>query len=414
MDDALDKQIIEDVAEKIAEEDKLDLGALQLKANEVLKILDDYTKKAFNDKLSISSFKKIFQALKSSSSLEDNSATEIERKMKDAQKKINSEQLKEDRQNAIKEILSFQNLLNQTLGQKIVLTWIYKVDGKETVMTFNEVEEEKIISQSFGKSGKVSLNASSRTNVTGKKLEEYLIDLAKQTRKDGVMEKHIEKIQLLHQTIEKEKRLINVETQKNKKRKNQDGIKETVTTKTNPLFLWWKKSNNRRVYGYVNNYGFYYEGYVGALVDYKSAHFKSSLRLETQIRILYEKYISKADNLAGMWGGDIVSKFSTQNDKLNIQFAVKYLRASSQSFSLLYNFMVWISKRKDLTNFSKKSLYDTFYQESKGVGSGTVSSPLANVSDTVITKLKEDLQGTGIDVNNIDIQFSKKKKKSKT
>lgn len=403
MDDTLDKQVLDNVAETVAETVVGNISNLQNEAKKTLSALKRYTKNAFNQSLSIDSFKKIFQSLKSSTSLDDDSASEVFQKIKEAQEKINTKKLEKSRQKIITKILNFQNLLNQTLGREVILTWIYNNENnEEVIMTFDEKAEAKIISQSSGSSGKVALNASSRNNVTGIKLEDYLKKLANKAGEEEIesaMESHINNVQKLHKKINEQGRLVKVGVEIEKKYKNKNGEEEVQKEKTDPLFLWWWIEATKRKYGYVNNYGFYYEGYVGALVNYQSGDFESN-NLEDNIALFYKKYVSQADNLAGMWGGDVVSTFS--NNDLNIQFAVKYLDASSQSFSLLYNFMEWIAAKKDLKGMSKENLYNIFYKDYKEkVGHGIVSHLLTSVQKTIATAVKEKLEEN----NDYEIEF---------
>lgn len=376
-----DSQLIKDVTEIIVNIDSL--KELKKQAQETLKTLKKYVNYAFNSKLSKSSFNKIFAAVKST-----NAETDSTEKIIETIKSAGEEQSSPTREEALQQIFQFQHLLSKTLGQKIVLTWVYIDDnGREKIMTYSSAEEDKILTEASGH-GRVSLRQSIAKKTPRTDLTRYLTSLVEDKKTKKKIESHIKIIKALNKYIKNKKRLVlTTTTSTNKKSKNH-------------LFLWWKEAEER-VYGYVNNYGFYYEGYVGALVNYQSEAFEREGSLENRIKLLYTKYILNANNLAGMWRGDIVTNLFNDNN-LNVQLAVKYGNASSQSFSILYRFMRWISEQSDssLENLSKKGLYNAFYEDLNKTRTsrplGIISTLLKNVKTDITKQLKKDLSQSDI------------------
>ena len=380
-----DSQLIKDVT-GIVVKNISSLKTLRQQAQDTLKALKKYVNYAFNSELSKSSFNKIFAAVKSANA-ETNSNEKIIETIKSAEEKQSSP----TREEALQQIFQFQHLLNKTLGQEIVLTWIYIDDnGREKIMTYSSADEDEILTKASGY-GRVSLRQSVAKKTARTDLTRYLISLTENKETKRKIESHVKVVKALNKYIKNKKRLISTTTTStNKKGQNY---------KKSHLFLWWKEAE-KRIYGYVNNYGFYYEGYVGALVNYQSRDFENINDLENKIKVLYTKYILNADNLAGMWEGDIVTNLFNDNN-LNIQLAVKYGNASSQSFSILYRFMRWISEQNDssLENLSKKELYNAFYEDinkNRSQPLGIVSTLLKNVKTDITKQLKEDLSQSGI------------------
>ena len=338
-----ESQLIKDITEITVDVESLKI--LKKQAKITLDELKAYVNNTFNSKLSISSFNKIFSSVKSSN-VEKKSNREIAEIIKSAEEEARDKQNQQARKQILEKIFQFQHLLSTILGQEIVLTWIYvDDDGKEKIMTYSSAAEEDILVNSSGY-GKVSLRQSAAKKTTGTDLTQYLQSLVQDEDTKKIIENHIKIVKAINDYIKEKERLVSTTTTSTNK-KGQSYSKSH-------LFLWWKEAE-KRIYGYVNNYGFYYEGYVGALVNYQSRDFENINDLENKIKVLYTKYILNVDNLAGMWGGDIVTNLFNDNN-LNVQLAVKYGNASSQSFSILYRFMRWISEQSDssLENLSVK------------------------------------------------------------
>ena len=330
-----DSQLIKDITKIIVDTESLKM--LKKQAKITLDELKAYVNNIFNSKLSISSFNKIFSSVKSSN-VEKKSNREIAEIIKSAEEEARNKQNQQARKQILEKIFQFQHLLSTVLGQEIVLTWVYvDDDGKEKIMTYSSAAEEDILVNASGY-GKVSLRQSAAKKTTGTDLTQYLQSLVQDEDTKKIIENHIKIVKAINDYIKEKERLVSTTTTSTNK-KGQSYSKSH-------LFLWWKEAE-KRIYGYVNNYGFYYEGYVGALVNYQSQDFENINDLENKIKVLYTKYILNVDNLAGMWGGDIVTNLFNDNN-LNVQLAVKYGNASSQSFSILYRFMRWISKQSDL------------------------------------------------------------------
>ena len=381
-----DSQLIKDVA-GIVVKDIGSLKTLRQQAQDTLKALKEYVNYAFNSQLNKSSFNKIFTAVKSANA-ETNSNEKIIETIKSAEEKQNSP----SREEALKQIFQFQHLLNKTLGQEIVLTWIYIDDnGREKIMTYSSADEDEILTKTSGYGGRVSLRQSVAKKTARTDLTRYLTSLVENKETKRKIESHIKVVKALNKYIKNKKRLVSTTTTSTNKKGQ--------SYKKSHLFLWWKEAE-KRIYGYVNNYGFYYEGYVGALVNYQSHDFENINDLENKIKILYTKYILNVNNLAGMWRGDIVTNLFNDNN-LNVQLAVKYGNASSQSFSILYRFMRWISEQSDssLENLSKKGLYSAFYEDlnkNRSRPLGVISTLLRNVKTDITKQLKEDLSQSDI------------------
>ena len=383
-----DSQLIKDITEIVVDTESLKM--LKRQAKITLDELKVYVNKTFNSKLGLRSFNKIFSSVKSSH-VEKSSSEKIAEIIKSAEEEEINKQNQQARKQILEKIFQFQHLLSQILGQEIVLTWVYIDDnGEEQIMTYSSAAEEDIIASGSGY-GKVSLRQSVAKNITGTDLTQYLQSFAKDEETKNIIKNHVKIVKAINDYIKQEKRLVSTTTTStNKKGQNY--------TKFH-LFLWWQETQGR-IYGYVNNYGFYYEGYVGALVNYQSQEFNSINNLEDKIKLLYTKYILNVDNLAGMWGGDIVTNLFNDNN-LNIQLAVKYGNASSQSFSILYRFMRWISGQSDssLESLSKKGLYNAFYEDlnkNRSRPLGIVSTLLGSVKKDISKQLKKDLSQSGI------------------
>lgn len=383
-----ESQLIKDITEITVDIESLKM--LKKQAKTTLDELKAYVNNTFNSKLSISSFNKIFSSVKSSN-VEKKSNREIAEIIKSAEEEARNKQNQQARKQILEKIFQFQHLLSTILGQEIVLTWVYvDDDGKEKIMTYSSAAEEDILVNASGY-GKVSLRQSAAKKTTGTDLTQYLQSLVQDEDTKKIIENHIKIVKAINDYIKEKERLVSTTTTSTNK-KGQSYSKSH-------LFLWWKEAE-KRIYGYVNNYGFYYEGYVGALVNYQSRDFENINDLENKIKVLYTKYILNVDNLAGMWGGDIVTNLFNDNN-LNIQLAVKYGNASSQSFSILYRFMRWISEQSDssLENLSKKGLYNAFYEDlnkNRSRPLGIVSTLLKNVKTDITKQLKEDLSQSGI------------------
>ena len=383
-----ESQLIKDITEITVDVESLKI--LKKQAKITLDELKAYVNNTFNSKLSISSFNKIFSSVKSSN-IEKKSNREIAEIIKSAEEEARDKQNQQARKQILEKIFQFQHLLSTVLGQEIVLTWVYvDDDGKEKIMTYSSAAEEDILVNASGY-GKVSLRQSAAKKTTGTDLTQYLQSLVQDEDTKKIIENHIKIVKAINDYIKEKERLVSTTTTSTNK-KGQSYSKSH-------LFLWWKEAE-KRIYGYVNNYGFYYEGYVGALVNYQSRDFENINDLENKIKVLYTKYILNVDNLAGMWGGDIVTNLFNDNN-LNVQLAVKYGNASSQSFSILYRFMRWISEQSDssLENLSKKGLYNAFYEDlnkNRSRPLGIVSTLLKNVKIDITKQLKEDLSQSGI------------------
>ena len=383
-----ESQLIKDITEITVDVESLKI--LKKQAKIILDELKAYVNNTFNSKLSISSFNKIFSSVKSSN-IEKKSNREIAEIIKSAEEEARDKQNQQARKQILEKIFQFQHLLSTVLGQEIVLTWVYvDDDGKEKIMTYSSAAEEDILVNASGY-GKVSLRQSAAKKTTGTDLTQYLQSLVQDEDTKKIIENHIKIVKAINDYIKEKERLVSTTTTSTNK-KGQSYSKSH-------LFLWWKEAE-KRIYGYVNNYGFYYEGYVGALVNYQSRDFENINDLENKIKVLYTKYILNVDNLAGMWGGDIVTNLFNDNN-LNVQLAVKYGNASSQSFSILYRFMRWISEQSDssLENLSKKGLYNAFYEDlnkNRSRPLGIISTLLKNVKTDIIKQLKEDLSQSDI------------------
>ena len=383
-----ESQLIKDITEITVDVESLKI--LKKQAKITLDELKAYVNNTFNSKLSISSFNKIFSSVKSSN-IEKKSNREIAEIIKSAEEEARDKQNQQARKQILEKIFQFQHLLSTVLGQEIVLTWVYvDDDGKEKIMTYSSAAEEDILVNASGY-GKVSLRQSAAKKTTGTDLTQYLQSLVQDEDTKKIIENHIKIVKAINDYIKEKERLVSTTTTSTNK-KGQSYSKSH-------LFLWWKEAE-KRIYGYVNNYGFYYEGYVGALVNYQSRDFENINDLENKIKVLYTKYILNVDNLAGMWGGDIVTNLFNDNN-LNVQLAVKYGNASSQSFSILYRFMRWISEQSDLSleNLSKKGLYNAFYEDlnkNRSRPLGIISTLLKNVKTDIIKQLKEDLSQSDI------------------
>ena len=383
-----ESQLIKDITEITVDVESLKI--LKKQAKITLDELKAYVNNTFNSKLSISSFNKIFSSVKSSN-IEKKSNREIAEIIKSAEEEARDKQNQQARKQILEKIFQFQHLLSTVLGQEIVLTWVYvDDDGKEKIMTYSSAAEEDILVNASGY-GKVSLRQSAAKKTTGTDLTQYLQSLVQDEDTKKIIENHIKIVKAINDYIKEKERLVSTTTTSTNK-KGQSYSKSH-------LFLWWKEAE-KRIYGYVNNYGFYYEGYVGALVNYQSRDFENINDLENKIKVLYTKYILNVDNLAGMWGGDIVTNLFNDNN-LNVQLAVKYGNASSQSFSILYRFMRWISEQSDssLENLSKKGLYNAFYEDlnkNRSRPLGIISTLLKNVKTDIIKQLKEDLSQSDI------------------
>ena len=385
-----DSQLIKDITKIIVDTESLKM--LKKQAKITLDELKAYVNNTFNSKLSKSSFNKIFSSVKSSNA-EKKSNREIAEIIKSAEEEARDKQNQQARKQILEKIFQFQHLLSTILGQEIVLTWVYvDDDGKEKIMTYSSAAEEDILVNSSGY-GKVSLRQSAAKKTTGTDLTRYLQSLVQDEDTKKIIENHIKIVKAINDYIKEKERLVSTTTTSTNK-KGQSYSKSH-------LFLWWKEAE-KRIYGYVNNYGFYYEGYVGALVNYQSRDFENTNDLENKIKVLYTKYILNVNNLAGMWRGDIVTNLFNDNN-LNVQLAVKYGNASSQSFSILYRFMRWISEQSDssLENLSKKGLYNAFYEDlnkNRSRPLGIVSTLLKNVKTDITKQLKEDLSQSGINL----------------
>ena len=383
-----ESQLIKDITEITVDVESLKI--LKKQAKITLDELKAYVNNTFNSKLSISSFNKIFSSIKSSN-VEKKSNREIAEIIKSAEEEARDKQNQQARKQILEKIFQFQHLLSTVLGQEIVLTWVYvDDDGKEKIMTYSSAAEEDILVNASGY-GKVSLRQSAAKKTTGTDLTQYLQSLVQDEDTKKIIENHIKIVKAINDYIKEKERLVSTTTTSTNK-KGQSYSKSH-------LFLWWKEAE-KRIYGYVNNYGFYYEGYVGALVNYQSRDFENINDLENKIKVLYTKYILNVDNLAGMWGGDIVTNLFNDNN-LNVQLAVKYGNASSQSFSILYRFMRWISEQSDssLENLSKKGLYNAFYADlnkNRSRPLGVISTLLKNVKTNITKQLKEDLSQSDI------------------
>ena len=383
-----ESQLIKDITEITVDVESLKI--LKKQAKITLDELKAYVNNTFNSKLSISSFNKIFSSVKSSN-VEKKSNREIAEIIKSAEEEARDKQNQQARKQILEKIFQFQHLLSTVLGQEIVLTWVYvDDDGKEKIMTYSSAAEEDILVNASGY-GKVSLRQSAAKKTTGTDLTQYLQSLVQDEDIKKIIENHIKIVKAINDYIKEKERLVSTTTTSTNK-KGQSYSKSH-------LFLWWKEAE-KRIYGYVNNYGFYYEGYVGALVNYQSRDFENINDLENKIKVLYTKYILNVDNLAGMWGGDIVTNLFNNNN-LNVQLAVKYGNASSQSFSILYRFMRWISEQSDLSleNLSKKGLYNAFYTDlnkNRSRPLGVISTLLKNVKTNITKQLKEDLSQSDI------------------
>ena len=383
-----ESQLIKDITEITVDIESLKI--LKKQAKITLDELKAYVNNAFNSKLSKSSFNKIFSSVKSSN-VEKKSNREIAEIIKSAEEEARDKQNQQARKQILEKIFQFQHLLSTVLGQEIVLTWVYvDDDGKEKIMTYSSAAEEDILVNASGY-GKVSLRQSAAKKTTGTDLTQYLQSLVQDEDTKKIIENHIKIVKAINDYIKEKERLVSTTTTSTNK-KGQSYSKSH-------LFLWWKEAE-KRIYGYVNNYGFYYEGYVGALVNYQSRDFENINDLENKIKVLYTKYILNVDNLAGMWGGDIVTNLFNDNN-LNVQLAVKYGNASSQSFSILYRFMRWISEQSDLSleNLSKKGLYNAFdadLNKNRSRPLGVISTLLKNVKTNITKQLKEDLSQSGI------------------
>ena len=383
-----DSQLIKDITKIIVDTESLKM--LKKQAKITLDELKAYVNNTFNSKLSKSSFNKIFSSVKSSNA-EKKSNREIAEIIKSAEEEARNKQNQQARKQILEKIFQFQHLLSTILGQEIVLTWVYvDDDGKEKIMTYSSAAEEDILVNSSGY-GKVSLRQSAAKKTTGTDLTRYLQSLVQDEDTKKIIENHIKIVKAINDYIKEKERLVSTTTTSTNK-KGQSYSKSH-------LFLWWKEAE-KRIYGYVNNYGFYYEGYVGALVNYQSRDFENTNDLENKIKVLYTKYILNVNNLAGMWRGDIVTNLFNDNN-LNVQLAVKYGNASSQSFSILYRFMRWISEQSDssLENLSKKGLYSAFYEDlnkNRSHPLGVISTLLRNVKTDITKQLKEDLSQSDI------------------
>ena len=383
-----ESQLIKGITEITVDVESLKI--LKKQAKITLDELKAYVNNTFNSKLSISSFNKIFSSVKSSN-VEKKSNREIAEIIKSAEEEARDKQNQQARKQILEKIFQFQHLLSTVLGQEIVLTWVYvDDDGKEKIMTYSSAAEEDILVNASGY-GKVSLRQSAAKKTTGTDLTQYLQSLVQDEDTKKIIENHIKIVKAINDYIKEKERLVSTTTTSTNK-KGQSYSKSH-------LFLWWKEAE-KRIYGYVNNYGFYYEGYVGALVNYQSRDFENINDLENKIKVLYTKYILNVDNLAGMWGGDIVTNLFNDNN-LNVQLAVKYGNASSQSFSILYRFMRWISEQSDssLENLSKKGLYNAFYEDlnkNRSRPLGIISTLLKNVKTDITKQLKEDLSQSDI------------------
>ena len=383
-----DSQLIKDITKIIVDTESLKM--LKKQAKITLDELKAYVNNTFNSKLSKSSFNKIFSSVKSSNA-EKKSNREIAEIIKSAEEEARNKQNQQARKQILEKIFQFQHLLSTILGQEIVLTWVYvDDDGKEKIMTYSSAAEEDILVNSSGY-GKVSLRQSAAKKTTGTDLTRYLQSLVQDEDTKKIIENHIKIVKAINDYIKEKERLVSTTTTSTNK-KGQSYSKSH-------LLLWWKEAE-KRIYGYVNNYGFYYEGYVGALVNYQSRDFENTNDLENKIKVLYTKYILNVNNLAGMWRGDIVTNLFNDNN-LNVQLAVKYGNASSQSFSILYRFMRWISEQSDssLENLSKKGLYSAFYEDlnkNRSHPLGVISTLLRNVKTDITKQLKEDLSQSDI------------------
>lgn len=258
--------------------------------------------------------------------------------------------------------MAFQQAVNKILKQKINLTWVVETKDeqghvKQEIIVFDEAEEIEILANGIANpSGRIVLNPANliklRENgiVKGKNIENFLLEALGEKNNKKNVENHIKLLKNLYHFIQEDKRLVRTEK-----------INNSNKTTYYYLWLWWNE-NNLRTYAQVGNYGIFNEGYVAALANIpKEKQYSpfSMLNEEDKIKKLYEDYILKVDNLAGLWGGDV-----DVNIEENLQLAVKAGRASSQSFGLLYDFASWLVNNKTLTKeIQEKGIYASFYED---------------------------------------------------
>lgn len=312
--------------------------------------------------------------------------------IKNDQKRINKEI--ENAEQNVKEIddiidacFKFQTAINKFLDIKqIIMTWITP-DGEIYHLSL-EYEEYLLRTRRF-EDKKFNLPDITQSSIK-KQLEEQKKDKIKRITKQRIKKGHQRQIYDLYKTMldnqntnkgngNIEKRPAFYESYYQNKIKRIINNKEIEVSRKPDLFFAMTLDNNELNFKFVNNWGILREAYYAALMD-DNATFDSDQN--KQANKLYEEYIKKVDNKAGVLGGDV--SVTNKDGITTTEYAVKTGSAKSQSFLQYFTIAKKIIALDSNTQFSKEN-FITMMQGKTEYINGVIS-------DEVREHLEEDLE----------------------